>query len=864
MRWLVRRLVSDADRRAIESERAELFELIRRRDGDRAAARWLRRQERLYPLHLFMDRLRAILGDWTATMPHFWRDVMYSVRSLVRTPVLTATIVLTVGIGLGATTAMLGVIRGVLLNPLPYAAPESLVWIYTNHPPNWYPFSVVDYRALEADHPSFTAVSGYQTRPVTVTDAGSAEQVVSRAVTGSYFGVLGQSAVLGRVFDPSDDAKKERTVVLTHAYWTRRFGANPGVIGRTITIDAVSYTIVGVLQPAPGPLEHNIALFTPADWPQPQRKGPFFIRAIARLAPGVSRAAALETLHATNRRLFPLWKSSYQDEKATWGMQDLKERAVGNVRSMLFFVLVAVACVLLIACANAINLLIARALSRTRELAIRSALGASRARLLQHLVVEAGLLTIAAALMGLGVAAGAIKLVAAYGVDYIPRTDEIRLAGPVLVWLAGLSAASGLLIGLVPAIQSSRVRVDNSLRSSGRASTDGPATRRIRGALVAAEFALATPLIVAAALVMTSLDRLNRVDIGMDMGRVLTAGTSLPTARYAEPADRRAFWKRARDRFSGLPGVESVAMADSRPPEDAGNQNNFDLQDHPTLPGQSQPVCTWVAVSPEFFKTAGLRLERGRLLDEHSGDDNVIVVDRAWANRFFPGEEVLGRRMHEGGCTSCPWTTVVGLVNTVKFAGIDAPDPGTVYYLFDDFRTGYFVLKSSGSPAALTSDLRQALRELDPALPLTSVATGDDLVAQSLAQPRYLSVLVGMFALAALVLSIVGIYGVMAHFVQQHSRDIGIRLALGGEPSGVRRMVVLRGLRLVAAGVVAGVAAAFLTGRLMTTVLFGVSPSDPRTMVAVPLALLLVAAIACLAPARRAATVDPAKMLRES
>jgi predicted permease len=738
------------------------------------------------------------------------------------------------------------------------------VWIYTYHPPNWYPFSVVDYRALEADHPTFSAVSGYQTRTVTITDASSAEQVVSRAVTGSYFGVLGQSPALGRLFDPSDDTRRERTVVLTHAYWTRRFGADTGIVGRSMMIDGASHTIVGVLQPASGPLEHDIALFTPANWPAPPRKGPFFIRAIARLAPGVSRPAAVEALHATNKRLFPLWKSSYQDEKATWGMQDLKERAVGNVASMLFFVLVAVSCVLLIACVNAVNLLIARALSRARELAIRSALGASRVRLLQHLLVEAGLLTIAAGLVGLGVAAGAIKLVAAYGVDYIPRTDEIRLSGPVLVWLAGLAAASGLVIGLVPAIQSLRVRVDDTLRSSGRASTDGPATRRIRGVLVAAEFALATPLIVAAALVMTSLDRLNRVDIGMDMARVLTAGTSLPAARYPEPADRLAFWKRARDRFAGLPGVESVALADSRPPEDAGNQNNFDLQDHPTLPGQSQPVCTWVGVSPEFFKTAGLRLERGRLLDEHSGADNVIVVDRAWANRFFPGEEVLGRRMHEGGCTSCPWTTVVGVVNTVKFAGIDAPDPGTVYYLFDDFRTGYFVLKSPTNPAALTPGLRQALRELDPALPLTSIATGEDLVSQSLAQPRYLSVLVGMFALAALVLSIVGIYGVMAHFVQQHSRDIGIRLALGGEPSGVRRMVVLRGLRLVAGGVVAGIAAAFLTGRLMTTVLFGVSPSDPRTMIAVPVALLIVATVACLAPARRAATVDPAKMLRES
>jgi ABC-type antimicrobial peptide transport system permease subunit len=269
-------------------------------------------------------------------------------------------------------------------------------------------------------------------------------------------------------------------------------------------------------------------------------------------------------------------------------------------------------------------------------------------------------------------------------------------------------------------------------------------------------------------------------------------------------------------------------------------------------------------VSPGFFKTAGLPLERGRLLDDYSLRDNVIVVDRAWANRFFPGEDVLGRRLHEGGCTSCPWTTVVGVVSTVKFVGLDAPDPGTVYYPFVDLSSGYFVLRAMGTPAALTTSLRQAVHDLDPSLPLTNVATGQELVSESLAQPRYLTVLIGMFAFAALVLSLVGIYGVMAYFVQHHLRDIGIRLALGGEPSAVRRMVVLRGLRLVVAGTVAGVATALLTARLMTTLLFGISPTDLRTMVTVPVALMVVSAIACLAPARRAAGVDPAKILRES
>jgi putative ABC transport system permease protein len=864
MRWLLRLFVSDADRRAIESELTELFEYRRRRDGEHAAARWLRRQRFLYPLHLLKDRLTAVLSTPVATMPYLTRDVSYSIRALARTPVLTATIVLTVGIGLGATVGMLSVIRAVLINPLPYTAPDTLMWIYTDNAPNRFPFSVVDYRALEADHSAFSGIAGYQSSRVAVTDGNTAEQVSSKGVTGSYFGLLGQTPLLGRLFDPSDDTRGDRTAVLTYAYWTRRFGSDPSVLGRTITIDGTSHTIVGVLQRTVGPLEHDVALFTPARWPPPKRKGPFFIRVLARLAPGMSSPAALDALHATNARLFPVWRSSYQDEKATWGLQGLKDRVVGDVGSTLLFVLLAVGCVLLIACANAVNLLIARALNRSRELAIRSALGASRGRLLQHLLVETGLLSGAAALVGLAVAAGAISLVRTYGVGYIPRLDEIRLSGPALGWLVALAAVSGLVIGLVPAIHSSRVRMDRALQSGGRSSTDGPGARRLRGALVAAEFALATPLIVAAVLVMASLDRLNHVRVGVDMERVLTGRVDLPRSAYAGEDDRAAFWKRALDRIAGLPGVESVALSNSRPPNDSGNTNNFDLEDHPTPAGQNQPVCTWVAVSPGFFKTAGLPLERGRLLDDYSLRDNVIVVDRAWATRFFPGEEVLGRRLHEGGCTSCPWTTVVGVVSTVKFVGLDAPDPGTVYYPFVNLSSGYFVLRAMGTPAALTASLRQAVHDLDPSLPLTNVATGQELVSESLAQPRYLSVLIGMFAFAALVLSLVGIYGVMAYFVQHHLRDIGIRLALGGEPSDVRRMVVLRGLRLVVAGTAAGVATALLTARLMTTLLFGISPTDLRTMVTVPVALMLVSAIACLAPARRAAGVDPAKVLRES
>ncbi|MPZ18449.1 MAG: FtsX-like permease family protein [Luteitalea sp.] len=862
MRWLLRFLVSDADRREIESDLAELYEVRRRREGTRAATRWLRRQRVLYPWHLLVDRVRAALPGAT-TMQHLWRDFRYSLRSLARVPVLSATIVLTVGVGLGATTAMISLVRAILVNPLPYANPGSLVWIYTDNSPYRFSLSVVDYRALEADHSTFSAIAAYQTGDVTVTEGALAERVSAKAVTGSYFPLVGQNAHVGRLFDVADDERGDRSVVLTHAYWARRFGGDASVLGRTLTVDGAGYTILGVLERTAGPLEHDVVLFTVADWATPTRKGPFFTTVLARLRPGVSRAAALDALHATNRRLFPIWRSSYQDEKATWGMLDLKERVVGEIGSILFVVLAAVGCLLLIACANAVNLLIARGLQRSRELAIRGALGASRARILQHVLVEAAALIVGAALVGLAVAAVSLQLVTARGTAYIPRIDEVRLSGAALVWLAGLSLATSIVMGLVPAWHSSRLRVDEALRASGRSTTDGRAARRVRRALVAAEFALATPLLVAGALVLASLDQLIRVPVGIDTARILTAAVSLPSGRYPQDVDRETFWKRALQRVAALPGVEAAALADSRPPDDIGIRNNFDLEDRPTPPGQNQPISPWVAASPELFGTVGLRLEQGRLLDDRSLQEDVVVVDRAWADRFFPGEEVLGRRFRSGGCTSCPWTTVVGVVGNVKWTGLDAPEDGTVYFPFVDLSNAFLVLRTTGDPGTLSQSLRRVMKELDPGLALSSVATGDELVAEALARPRYLSVLIGMFALTALVLSVIGIYGVMAYFVQQHTRDIGIRLALGGDPARVRRMIVLHGLRLVVVGVTVGIGAALVASRLMATVLFDVSATDPLTIVGVAATLVAVALIACLVPAHRAAGVDPAEVLRE-
>ena len=865
MKWLVRLLVDEPDRRAIDADLAELYEVRRHLDGDRAAARWLRRQRFFYPVHLLAERARVAIRSRVSVMTHIWKDLAYSARVLLRTPGLTLTILLTVGVGLGATTAMVAVVRAVLISPLPYSDADNIYWVYTDNPPFHFRFSVVDYRALEADHPTLAEVAAYQSSGVTLSVDSVAERASAKSVTGSYFPLMRQRAVLGRLFDPRDDSQTDRIAVLTEAYWANRFARDPGVLGRSVLIDGVSHTVVGVLERSNGPLERNVAVFTAARWPAPRRKGPFFTMVLTRLQPGISREAATSAIHAVNRRLFPIWKTSYQDEKATWGLQDLKSRTVGDIGSTLYLALAAVAAVLLISCANAINLLVARALSRGRELAIRTALGASRGRLLQQLLTETGLFTVGAALIGATTAVVGIRVLIRPFVQN-PRIDEVAFSAPVIAWLGLLSLASGLLIfagSWLPAIAGARTSTTGSLRIGGRSMTDGPAARRARRVLVAAEFALATPLLVAAVLVIASLNRLANVPIGMDMTHVLTAGVSLSGPRYEGEAERAAFWNRAIEKLAAIPGVTSAAIVDSRPPEEAGQTNNFDLEDRPTPPGQNQPLSTWVGATPGFFKTAGLTLQQGRLLDEKSLQQDVVVVDRAWADRFFPDGNVVGRRLKSGGCTTCPWTTVVGVVGTVKYQGLDARDEGTVYFPFVDLPSGFAMLRTSGDPASLASSLRAAIQELDPSLALAGTWTGEQLIASSLSAPRSLTLLVGVFALAALILAVVGIYGVMAYFVQQHTRDIGIRLALGGDPSAVRRMVVVQGLRFVGAGVFVGLGVAMATSRLVESVLFEVAPRDPWVLTAVPLTLVAVAVIACLVPGRRAAKLDPAMVLRE-
>jgi putative ABC transport system permease protein len=412
------------------------------------------------------------------------------------------------------------------------------------------------------------------------------------------------------------------------------------------------------------------------------------------------------------------------------------------------------------------------------------------------------------------------------------------------------------------------------MRAQGRSTTSSVAVRRMRRLLVGAQFAIATPLLVVAGLLLTSLNQLARVDLGFDTHNLITGGLLLPDARYRDEGQMAAFWDRLQERVEAIPGVAGVTFSDGRPPNDVGSFNNFDLEDAPTPPGQSQPVTPWVGVTPDYFKLFGLTLQEGRLFDERDGNrSNIeyIVVDRAWARRFFPNGSALGKRLKEGGCTTCRWTTVIGVVSDVKYAGIDKPDEGSVYWPMpgrgvapaegSGTRFRNLVVRTSTDPARVLPALRQTVHDLDPGLPFTT-QTIDDLVAEALQQPRSLSLLVAGFALVALVLSIVGIYGVMAYYVQQHAKDISIRLALGGTQSGVLRLIVGQGMTVVAGGVAIGLVAAFLLVRLLSTLLFGIGARDAWTFAAVTSLLLGVALAACCIPAGRAVATEPAAVLR--
>ena len=819
---------------------------------------------RQYCRHQDLEKARQM--GLALTVGDLGQDLKIGARGLLKVPALTATIVLTVGLGIGATTTIVGAINAVLLRPSPYADSGRLVRIYTDAPAGQYPFSVVDYLALQAEHTQLANVAGYAGRSMSFSHGDMAERLQGRLVSWTYFDVLGLRPALGRGFIEADSRPgNPPAVIVSHAFWTERLKGRPDAIGSALRLDGADYELAGVLPPSTGPLEHDQQFFAAAQWATPSRKGPFFITAIGRLKDGVDRSAAVAELKAINRRLFPIWQSSYQDERASWNINGLKAHVLGNVGHTASLALGAVGLMWLIACVNASNLLIARVTSRRSELAVRTALGASRARVIRLLLAEGALLAFGSALVGIGLAAFGTTLLRTAGATYLPRMHEVTFDSSFFCVLGVVTMASAAIFAVVPAVHGSGGPLDRSLRLLGRSTTGSVAVRHLRRVLVGSQFAIVTPLLVVAGLLVGTLHELGRVNLGFDSRGVIAGMLQLPAARYSRPGVADSFWEQVKRRVEAIPGVTGVTFADGLPPDGVNNFNNFDLEDQPTGPGESQPVTPWVSVTPEYFRVIGLTLLEGRFLDERDGrnpDVDVVVVDRSWAKRFFPNDSALGKRFKSGGCTSCPWTTIVGVVSGVKYAGLDRPDDGTAYSPLVGGRYRHLVLRTGMDPVVVLPELRRIIRDLDPELPFANVATMDERVAKSLTRARSLALLVGTLAVLALVLSTIGIYGVMSYHVQQQAKEMCIRMALGGRASDVLRIVIGQGMRVVMSGVVVGLAAALLLTRLVSALLFGVGTADPFTFISVALLLLALAVAACLVPAVRAVRLQPATVLR--
>jgi len=869
--WMMRRMMPEQDVRVALAELRELHTHWKAEIGEKEADRRFRRQVRQYPFRLVWQALTVTgrTGPWASRT-----GVTQSVRSLMRAPGLTSAIVLTVGVGIGGCTAIFAVVDALFLQPLPYPDAERLTLIQTESMPHRWPFSVVDYQALSEQQTSFEAVAAYDRSTSTLTTAERAERITVIAPTPGFFEMFGISPVVGRTPVPDEGLPDaEPTVLVTQDFADRHFDSSGsdavGALGRTVELDGLAYQVIGVLPSYVGPLGRDVEAFTTLRLQPPQRRGPFFLNVFGKLRTDVDHTLAAEELRAINDRLFPLWADSYQNEGSSWGFQDLRDVLRGDAGTgrLLLILMGAVGMLLLVATANAANLLIARVAARRRELAVRRALGATRAHVMGHLMLESALLTMGGVAVGLLLARGGVALLPVVASSYLPRLTEVGLGGSVWVFAVFLAAGCGLLFGLIPAVQGGGgPDLTEGLRSGGRTATGGRGEQRTQRLLVAGQLAIVVPLLAGAGLLLSSFVRLQSLDPGFDAQSLLSMRVSLSPAAYPDTPTRSQFWDQALERIGALPGVEAAAVAGARPPENLSFTNNFNLEDNPTPPGQSEPSSPWVISEPAFFEVMGIPLLKGRGFEPADIEDGppTVLVDEAWERRYFPGESAVGRRFVEGGDMSSPMTTVVGVVGEVPYQGLGGEGGGAVYRAgARGLGSPYLMIRVAGDPAAVTSLVREELRRMDSTAPITALATGETLLGNSLTRPRHLSLLLTVFALVALLLAVVGLYGITAYSVQRRAGDIAIRLALGGSPSSVLSMVVRQGMGLAAVGVAVGVAVALGVNRILVDLLYEVSPDDPWTLLGVAALMLSVSAVACLIPGRHAVRLDPSSTLRE-
>lgn len=794
-------------------------------------------------------------------------DLTYALRTLAQRPGFTTVAVLTLGLGIGANTAIFSVVNGVLLQPLPYPGPEKLVRLYgvTVGEEGLGNLSPLDFLDLRAMSRSLDGVSAFANRRYTWVGSGDPVQLDGIRVTPGYFEVAGLAPAQGRGFSRSDGVPgAPSVVVLSHRLWQSAFGGDPAVVGSTIAFEEESAAVVGIAAAsfvAPG-----YGSGGPTFWtnfridPERHGRGGHWVRAVGRL----SGDASVEQAQAELTALMSTLEERYPDTNAGEGVAvvPLLDASIGDVRPMLLVLLGAVGFVLLIACSNVANLFLARAVGRAREVAIRAALGAGRGRLVRQLLTESAVLALLGGAFGLALAVWGVDALLALSPGDLPRLENVAVDGQVLAFALGLSLLTGVLFGLVPAIRISSTDLNHSLKEGGRGAGD-TGHQRERHVLVVVQVALALILLTGAGLLSRSFRQLLQVDPGFRADGVLSLRVTLPASRYEPPA-RVAFYRDAVERLSAVPGVESVGIVNALPLSDNWSCDGFGLDDRPRFEPGDQVCAEARWATPGYFEAMRIPLVDGRMLDERDGSEKErsILINRTMARRFWPEGSPIGRRL----TWRVGWWTIVGVVGDVKHFGLDRDARSEVYMPHGpgaEQRAMFFALRSTTTPDSLVGTVRHELAELDARLPLTHLSTMEQAVSGSLAQRRFNLLLLLAFAGVALVLALIGVFGVMSYTVNQRVREIGLRVALGARGADIYRMVLRQGLLLAAAGIACGLVGAAFLSRFLTTMLFGIQATDPPTFVAVPLLQALVVAIACLLPARRATRIDPLTALRE-
>ena len=798
-------------------------------------------------------------------MDNFLRDIRYGIRSLVKRPGFAVVALIALALGIGANTAIFSLVNAVLLRPLPFAEPDRLVWMWGNirnggNRASVSPLDFLDYRQQNSTFEEFAA-SFSGSGALNLTGQGEPERLSVAGVTGNYFRALGVKPELGRTFQLENESTgRDQVTVLSYGFWQKRFGGDPGIVNKTITLDGKTFEVLGVM-PQDFSLSQDTALWVPMTFdvaPEMRQRKAHFLRPIGRLKPGVTLAQAQADTDAIARRLEEL----YPESNRGWNLRlvGLHEQLVGNTRPTLFILFGAVGFVLLIACANVANLLMVRAASRQKEIALRTALGAGRLRIVRQMITESVLLSLIGGTLGTLLANWGIDLLVAVSADSLPPTARVKIDATVLGFTLVLSLVTGVLFGLAPALRTMKLNLSESLKEGGRTGSEGAGRNLTRSALVVLESAVAVVLLVGAGLLIRSLIQLQNTKPGFDASHVLTMRVDLPRKKYQAEEKTANFFQDLETRIGSLPGVESVGLISELPLGGRSNDMPYTVEGRPPVSIDQAFDHDFRRVNSQYFRSLRIPLQRGRNFTEQEVRDGakVLLVSELLVQQVFPNEEPLGKRLVMMSGTAFE---IIGVVGDIRHRGLAAQPSGAMY--MPTYETGMnLVIRTQGEPTAVAGAVRQAVLGIDPDQPVATIRTMDQWLENSVATPRYRTTLLALFALVALVLASTGIYGVMSYSVTQRTHEIGVRMALGARPFDVLKLVVGQGMLLVIIGVAIGLLAAFALTRVMSALLFGIGAKDPFTFVTVGVLLTLVALVACFIPARRATMVDPLVALR--